>query len=253
MDTAVILDRYCKNICHATVAVLLGCCVPAFVTNPRVKPGPTAPTITGKALIYVYCDPKLRGNMKLPPFKRKMPIQQWPSGQRITVNGNIILLDDPTTKWESWQRLALQSGRTRYFDPQLGKTQTVEGGKRVYIDSNVILDEELAFRVGYLRYEADAGTTVTLSVEGWDKGVRTIGGPSTCTAPVCLNYILQAFTPSWVLEVPGQWALQYNISNVEAGKTYYVKWFYRGLKPMHEKDGAKDMQQLLNEGTNLPH
>ncbi|MGC2515645.1 MAG: hypothetical protein WA383_14065, partial [Terriglobales bacterium] len=37
-------------------------------------------------------------------------------------------------------------------------------------------------------------------------------------------------------------------SMVEAGKTYYVKWFRRGFKQMREADGAKDMQKLLTSG-----
>jgi len=90
-----------------------------------------------------------------------------------------------------------------------------------------------------VRYETEPGTTVTFNMEYWDTGWMYIS-MGTCAGHgivYCPQYMIKALPEGWVLS----W--QYTISNAEAGKTYYVKWFFGGFRPMREKDGAKDIQR----------
>jgi len=224
MGIAAVRDRYHKNICHSPVTLLLGCCALAFVANPRIAPAQDSGVSTsspGKVVIYVYFDPK------------GLPWQV--KGKRVSVNGNITMDEIPASLMQKYPH-QLGLSRKSYFDPQLGKRQEVDT-KRVSIHGDVILDEQLLTRM--VRYETEPGTTVTFNMEYWDTGWMYIS-MGTCAGHgivYCPQYMIKALPEGWVLS----W--QYTISNAEAGKTYYVKWFFGGFRPMREKDGAKDIQR----------
>jgi hypothetical protein len=149
-----------------------------------------------------------------------------------------------------------------YLDPH-GKTWQIRG-RRVSVNGNVVLDENSGLHVGYARYETDPGT-VTLHAEWWDNGVRRVATHETCyygARTGCYGDSFREYhvAPGWLTSSDPRTgrAIQVQFSNVEAGKTYYVKWFSSRfattlgptyLKPMGEADGAKDMQKLLKKET----